>query len=497
MLTLSSEKPDSKYHVIATTRIFEQPPGGVTSVMSRLDRTGTMCANFVNYKFELDIRVWADTISPVIPENFALTGRFGSSGDLSGLSLTLVRGTARSGHITMPTTNSTDDPAFRGNVRAFLNKELPVDLASKVRLNEPLAKQDYQLWHDKLSARGWLAPNWPKKYGGAAWTPLQLHIFEEECAKAFAPRVIPFGITMLGPVLQKFGSKAQQDHWLPRILSGDDWWCQGYSEPNAGSDLASLNTRAERDGGDYIVNGQKTWTSYAQHANMMFCLVRTDPNAKKQSGISFLLIDMKSPGIDIRPIRLFDNSAEVNEVWFSDVRVPLENLVGEENHGWTYAKYLLTHERTNISGIGFSKAGLAEVKRIASQVRERGRPLLENPHFAARVAQVEIDLMAMSVTNLRLISNAAAGQAPGVESSLLKIKGTQIRQEITDLARRAVGPAAQPFAADLIDGANTGVPDPYDAGRVAASYFNNRKLSIFGGSNEIQREIYSRAIMKN
>jgi len=394
------------------------------------------------------------------------------------------------------TSNTTDDAAFREDVRAFLTQELPSDVANRVRLNETITKQDYEQWHAKLNARGWLAPRWPKQCGGAEWNPLQHHIFEEECAMAFAPRVIPFGITMLGPVLLQFGTQQQQDYWMPRILSGEDWWCQGYSEPNAGSDLASLNTRAERDGDSYVVNGQKTWTTFAQHADMMFCLVRTDPAAKKQSGISFLLIDMKSPGIEIRPIQLIDGSAEVNEVWFTDVRVPVENLVGEENMGWTYAKYLLTHERTNISGIGFSRAGLADVKRIASLVQDRGKPLIENPHFAARVAQVEIDLMAMSVTNLRLISNATAGQAPGLESSLLKIKGTQIRQEITDLARRAVGPAAQPFAADSLDDSNTGLPDPFDAGAVAASYFNNRKLSIFGGSNEIQREIYSKAILR-
>jgi alkylation response protein AidB-like acyl-CoA dehydrogenase len=324
---------------------------------------------------------------------------------------------------------------------------------------------------------------------------IERHIFDEECALAHAPRVVPFGLSMLGPVLQKFGSKAQQDYWLPRILSGADWWCQGYSEPGAGSDLAALKTRAVRDGDHYVVNGQKTWTTLGQHANMIFCLVRTDPDAKKQEGISFLLIDMSTPGVEVRPIKLIDGGAEVNEVWFTDVRVPVENLVGEENKGWTYAKYLLTHERTNISGVGFSRAGLAAVKRIAANVRQRGEALIENPHFAARVAQVEIDLRAMAVTNLRIVSKAAAGQAPGIESSLLKIKGTQIRQEITDLARRAVGPMAMPFASEAVE-SNTPLPDPFDAGAVAGSFFNNRKLSIFGGSNEIQREIYSKSILR-
>ncbi len=391
---------------------------------------------------------------------------------------------------------SADDKAFRAEVRAFLDENLPAELADKVRRSQSLSKQEHDFWHTKLNDRGWLAPNWPKKFGGAEWDAVQRNIFEDECALAYAPRIVPFGLSMLGPVLQKFGSEAQQNYWLPRILSGEDWWCQGYSEPGAGSDLAALKTRAVRDGDHYVVNGQKTWTTLGQHANMIFCLVRTDPTAKKQEGISFLLINMNSPGIEVRPITLIDGGAEVNEVWFTDVRVPVENLVGEENKGWTYAKFLLTHERTNIAGVGFSRAGLAMVKRIAGRAQARGRPLLDNPHFAARVAQVEIDLMAMAVTNLRIVSKAAKGQAPGAESSLLKIKGTQIRQEITDLARRAAGPQAMPFASEGLDGTNTPLPDPYDAGGVAASYFNNRKLSIFGGSNEIQREIYAKHLMK-
>ncbi|MFT6677196.1 MAG: alkylation response protein AidB-like acyl-CoA dehydrogenase [Sulfitobacter sp.] len=303
---------------------------------------------------------------------------------------------------------------------------------------------------------------------------------------------MPFGLSMLAPVLQKFGSKVQQDHWLPRILSGADWWCQGYSEPGAGSDLASLKTTAVKDGDHYIVNGQKTWTTLGQHANMIFCLVRTDKDVKQQEGISFLLIDMDTPGVEVRPIILLDGSHEVNEVWFTDVKVPVENLVGEENKGWTYAKYLLTHERTNIAGVGFSQAGLSAVKRIARAEMANGKPLIENPHFAGRVAQVEIDLMAMATTNLRIISLAAAGGAPGVEASMLKVKGTIIRQEINDLARRAVGAYAMPFASEAVEGSNAGLPDPHDAGPVAAQYFNYRKLSIFGGSNEIQRGIIAK-----
>jgi len=297
---------------------------------------------------------------------------------------------------------------------------------------------------------------------------------------------------MLAPVLQKFGSKQQQDHYLPRILSGQDWWCQGYSEPGAGSDLASLQTRAVRDGDSYVVNGQKTWTTLGQYANWIFCLVRTDTTVKQQAGISFLLIDMDTPGIEVRPIILLDGTHEVNEVWFTDVRVPVENLVGEENKGWTYAKYLLTHERTNIAGVGFSQAGLAAVKRLARSQQHRGRPLIENPHFAARVARVEIDLMAMSTTNLRIISAAAKGQAPGVESSMLKVKGTQIRQEINDLARRAAGVYAMPIASEAVEGSNAAPIGPDGTATVTAQYFNNRKLSIFGGSNEIQRNIIAK-----
>ena len=390
---------------------------------------------------------------------------------------------------------SAEEDAFRAEVRTFLEAELPPEVAEKVRLGRDLNKDEMEGWHATLNARGWLAPNWPKAFGGAEWNAVQRHIFDEEAAAAHAPRVVPFGLSMLGPVLQKFGNKAQQDHWLPRILDGTDWWCQGYSEPGAGSDLASLKTRAVRDGEHYVVNGQKTWTTLGQHANMIFCLVRTDADAKQQEGISFLLIDMDSPGVEVRPIILLDGSHEVNEVWFTDVRVPVENLVGEENKGWTYAKYLLTHERTGLGGVGFSQAGLEAVKRIARAETHNGKPLIENSHFAARIAHVEIELRAMATTNLRAISKAAAGEAPGLEASMLKVKGSVIRQEINDLARRAVGPYAMPFASEGVAGANDAVPDPHDAGPVAAQYFNNRKLSIFGGSNEIQRGIIAKVAM--
>ncbi|MEM9966753.1 MAG: acyl-CoA dehydrogenase family protein [Pseudomonadota bacterium] len=390
---------------------------------------------------------------------------------------------------------SEEEIAFRDEVRSFLKEKLPKEMSDVIRAGGELDKAAMERWHGILNSQGWLAPNWPKQFGGAEWNAVQRHIFEEEAAAHHAPRVVPFGLSMLAPVLQKFGSKEQQEYWLPRILNGDDWWCQGYSEPGAGSDLASLKTTAVKDGDHYIVNGQKTWTTLGQHANMIFCLVRTDKEAKQQEGISFLLIDMDSPGVEVRPIILLDGTHEVNEVWFTDVKVPVENLVGLENEGWTYAKYLLTHERTNIAGVGFSQSGLQAVKRIAKAEMAGGKPLIENPHFAARVAQVEIDLKAMSTTNMRIISKAAAGEAPGVEASMLKVKGTILRQEINDLARRAAGAYAMPFASEAVEGSNAALPDPADAGPVAAQYFNNRKLSIFGGSNEIQRGIIAKVTM--
>ncbi len=387
-----------------------------------------------------------------------------------------------------------EEIAFREEVREFLAESLPSELAAKVRAGEELTKADQERWHAILNARGWLAPNWPVEYGGCGWDAVRRHIFEEECALAGTPRIVPFGLAMLGPVLMQFGSDEQKAHYLPRILNGDDWWCQGYSEPGAGSDLASVRTRAVRDGDHYIVNGQKTWTTLGQHANMIFCLVRTDPDVKQQAGISFLLVDMNTPGVEVRPITLLDGTPEVNEVFFDDVKVSVENLVGEENKGWTYAKYLLTHERTNIAGVGFSRAGLAAVKRIARQEMAGGRPLIENPYFAARLAQVEIDLMAMATTNLRIISRAASGQAPGVESSMLKVKGTAIRQEINNLARHAAGPFAMPFVSEALEGDNNSIGPDY-ARPVTRQYLNNRKLSIFGGSNEIQRGIIAKTML--
>jgi alkylation response protein AidB-like acyl-CoA dehydrogenase len=390
-----------------------------------------------------------------------------------------------------------EELAFRDEVREFLQKELPADISTKVKNGQPVGAKDYVRWQKILYKRGWAAPGWPKEFGGPGWGPVQMHIYDEEAAAAGAPRMIPFGLKMVAPVIMAFGSPEQQKRFLPRILSADDWWCQGYSEPGSGSDLASLKTRAERQGDYYIVNGQKTWTTLGQHADWIFCLVRTDPNAPKpQQGISFLLIDMKSPGITVRPIITMDGAHEVNEVWFENVKVPVENRVGEENKGWTYAKFLLGHERTNIAGVGASKRELKRLKNIARQEIKNGKPLIEDPLFAAKIAQVEIDLMALEITNLRALSAEAEKRAPGPEASVLKIKGTEIQQALTELMMYAVGPYALPFGRESPEeGDLKSVAGPAYAAPLAATYCNFRKVSIYGGSNEIQRNIISQMIL--
>jgi alkylation response protein AidB-like acyl-CoA dehydrogenase len=390
-----------------------------------------------------------------------------------------------------------EETAFRDDVRTWLASNLSPRLSTKVRKAQRLTKADYDEWHALLATRGWMAWHWPVEFGGTGWTPVQKHIFEEEMIAAGAPRIIPFGVNMLGPVLIRYGTQAQKDYYLPRILAGTDWWAQGYSEPGAGSDLASLKASAVRDGEHYIVNGQKTWTTLAHFADRNFCLVRTDPNApKRQQGISFLLIDMNSPGIEVRPIITLEGERDVNEVFFTDVRVPVENLVGEENDGWTVAKYLLNYERTGIAGVGFSRLALTKIKKISATERKDGRPLAEDPLFAARTARLEIDLLAMEIFNLRVVAAAGEGKLPGAESSLLKIKGTQIHQETTDLMRRAVGPYAAPDLPEAFDeGWNGKAPGPDYALPLARSYFNMRKSSIYGGSNEIQRNIVAKHLL--
>ena len=391
-----------------------------------------------------------------------------------------------------------DDLAFRDVVRGFLDAHLPPGLQQKVQNHLRLSKGDMVRWHKIVAAQGWVAPGWPLEYGGAGWNSVQTHIWEEECARAGTPPILPFGVAMVAPVIMAFGNDAQKSYYLPRILNCDDWWCQGYSEPGAGSDLAAVKTTAELvhspEGDHYLVNGQKTWTTLAQHADMIFCLVRTDSSVRKQEGISFLLIDMHSPGITVRPIIMLDEEHEVNEVFFDDVKVSLQNLVGQENKGWTYAKYLLGHERTGIAAVGRSKRELLFLKKLASEQRKNGQPLLEDPLFAAKVAMLEIDLMALEMTVLRVLSQASRG--PGPEASMLKVRGTEIQQMLTELMVEAIGLNALPFDPAYLEGGQAhSVAGDDAAAPLAAYYFNFRKTSIYGGSNEIQKNIISQMIL--
>ncbi len=313
---------------------------------------------------------------------------------------------------------SPEEIAFRDEVRTFIAENYPAELRGKQDEGDELSKEDFLSWHKVLAKKGWVAPAWPVEYGGTGWTPTQRYIWSEETARADCIRLMPFGLTMVGPVIYTFGTPEQKAKFLPRILSGEDWWCQGYSEPGSGSDLASLRTKAVRDGDHYVVNGQKTWTTMAQHADWGFFLVRTNPEGKQQEGISFLLVDMKTPGIEVRPIITLGGEHEVNEVWLEDVRVPVENRVYEENKGWTCAKFLLAHERSGIAGVAASKRGVERIKEIAKTEMDDDRPLLANPFFRRKVAELEMDLTALEFTELRTLAGEAQGKGPGPESSL-------------------------------------------------------------------------------
>lgn len=386
---------------------------------------------------------------------------------------------------------SPEEEALRLEVRRFVQEKLPDNLQAKVRGHLPLTRDEYLQWHRILAARGWLAPAWPIEHGGCGWSPAQIHIFEEEMDLAGAPRVAAFGPKLLAPMLIAFGTPEQKAYYLPRILSGEDWWCQGYSEPGAGSDLAGLKTRAEVREDGFVVNGQKTWTTLAQHANRIFCLVRTDSSATKQKGISFLLMDMDSPGIEVRPIITLDGEHEVNEVFFDNVFVPRQNLVGALNEGWTCAKYLLGHERLHIGQIGRSKRELALLKRI---VQAQGAA----PHTARlheRIAEVEIDLLALEYTNLRLLSEAQAGGEIGTRPSVLKIKGSELAQAISELLVAALGPRALSFVDTKADASTPLANELQEAAAIVRQYLNWRKISIFGGSNEIQKNILSKTVL--
>ena len=384
---------------------------------------------------------------------------------------------------------SAEELAFRDEVRAWLDASIPADLRDRVLNYRELTKDDLVRWHKILAGKGWVAPSWPKEWGGTDWSPVERYIFEEEYAYAGAPPIVPFGVTMCAPVLIQFGTEQQKRRFLPRIYHCDDFWCQGYSEPGSGSDLASLKTRAERRGDHYVVNGQKIWTTLGHYGDWIFCLVRTDSSSKKQEGISFLLIDMKTPGITVRPLILLDEGHEVNEVFFDDVKVPVENRVHEEGKGWTVAKYLLGHERLNTGRIGASRRELLKLREYAARTMKDGRPLLDDPRFRDKVSRVEIELMALEITNLRFVDEMRRTGRIGAEVSMLKIRGTEIQQAITELLMQAAGPLAQSFRP--IDYAGF---DDFTAS-IAPRYFNFRKTSIYAGSNEIQRNIIAKAAL--
>jgi alkylation response protein AidB-like acyl-CoA dehydrogenase len=366
---------------------------------------------------------------------------------------------------------SAEELAFRDEVRGWLRANLPQDLREKVENYAHLSKDDLMRWHRTLAKKGWVAPAWPKEWGGTGWNVVQRYLFEEELGYAGAPPIIPFGVTMCAAVLLRFGTEAQKKRFLPRIYHGDDFWCQGYSEPGSGSDLASLKTKAIRQGEHYVVNGQKIWTTLAHYADWIFCLVRTDPTLeKRQEGISFLLIDMKTPGITIRPLILMDGAHEVNEVFFDDVKVPVDNLVHDEGKGWTVAKYLLGHERMNTGRIGESKRQLARLKKYAE-------PMMGESRWRDRLTRVEVELTALEITNLRFLDRMRrTGQPPGADVSMLKIKGTEIQQGLTELMMEAT----EPTAADELSIA------------IRKRYLSMRKTTIYAGSNEIQRNIIAK-----
>ena len=390
---------------------------------------------------------------------------------------------------------SPEDLAFRDEVRAFIAESYPAQLRGKQDEGDELTKEDFLSWHRVLAQKGWVAPAWPAEYGGTGWTSTQRYIWSEETARADCIRLMPFGLAMVGPVIYTFGTPDQKAKFLPRILSGEDWWCQGYSEPGAGSDLASLRTKAVPDGDDYVVNGQKTWTTMAQHADWGFFLVRTNFEAKMQEGISFLLIDMTSPGIEVRPIITLGGEHEVNEVWLDNVRVPISNRVYEENKGWTCAKFLLAHERVGIAGVASSKRGVEKLKTVAATEMDGDRALIANPFFRRKVAELEIDLAALEYTELRTLAGLAAGKNPGPESSVLKIKGSEIQQRLTELTLEMAGHYGAPYYRGFGEGDNEHPIGPEWANRAAPGYFNMRKTTIYGGSNEIQRNVIAKMVL--
>ena len=385
-----------------------------------------------------------------------------------------------------------EEQAFREEVPTWVRSNLPEDIANKVRNDLHLTRDDMQRWAKILGKKGWLGYGWPKEFGGPGWTAVQKHLFEEECALACTPRIVPFGPVMVAPVIMAYGSPEQQKRFLPGIASGEVWWSQGYSEPGSGSDLASLKTRAERVGDKYIVNGQKTWTTLGQYGEWIFCLVRTSNEGKPQTGISFLLIDMKSPGVTVRPIKLLDGSHEVNEVFFDNVQVPADQLIGEENKGWTYAKHLLSHERTNIADVNRAKRELERLKRIA-----KTEGVWEDQRFRDQIALLEIDVIALEMLVLRVLSAMKSGKNPLDIAGLLKIKGSEIQQRYSELMMLAAGPYALPYIQEAMEAGYQGdyPGDVLGNAPLAATYFNMRKTTIYGGSNEVQRNIVAQTVL--
>jgi alkylation response protein AidB-like acyl-CoA dehydrogenase len=381
------------------------------------------------------------------------------------------------------------DAAFRDELRVFFTTQIPAEILDRARNDELRYPEDMVTTQRILNAAGLAVPNWPVEWGGKDWTPLQHQIWSDEMRLASVPEPLAFNASMVGPVIAQFGSQELKERFLPATANLDIWWCQGFSEPEAGSDLASLRTTAVRDGDHYVINGQKTWTTLGQYADWIFVLARTDPGApKKQAGISFILLEMSTPGITLRPIKLIDGSYEVNEVFFEDVRVPVDQLVGEENAGWSYAKFLLSNERTGIARVGTSKVWLADVKDRAAKTPVDGGTLLEDPLFAARVAEIESELLALELTQLRVSGDEGTGK-PNPASSILKLRGSQLQQAVTELLVEVAGPDGLPFdAPDAVD-------SPAWAQHAAPKYLNYRKTSIYGGSNEVQRTIISSTIL--
>ena len=385
-----------------------------------------------------------------------------------------------------------EEQAFREDVRAWVHASLPADISHKVHNALRMSRDDMQRWARILGKKGWLGHGWSKEFGGPGWNAVQKHLFEEECALAGAPRVVPFGPVMVAPVIMAFGTPEQQQRFLPGIASGEVWWSQGYSEPGAGSDLASVKCKAERQGNTFIVNGQKTWTTLGQYGEWIFCLVRTSNEGKPQTGISFLLIDMASPGVTVRPIKLLDGECEVNEVWFDNVQVPAENLIGEENKGWTYAKHLLSHERTNIADVNRSKRELERLKRVA-----RTEGVYDDLRFRDEIARLEVDVVALEMLVLRVLSAEKSGKNSLDIAGLLKIKGSEIQQRYAELMMLAAGPFSLPFIEEAME---AGWQGNFPGGEVAdaplaSTYFNLRKTTIYGGSNEVQRNIVAQFVL--